>query len=484
MRFAALRAAWSTHWVRGVVALCAAAIAAGCSVTRTPAVDQYRAEVAAESTPVSADAWPARLTAGMRDAVLPSNRGMPWRAKVEFEGAQYKGVFSLPLSRRVIPTPTGLVEVQKLKGSPTPDTASYVASEDFLRGTRTFRYANWRPDTPPTWGFPSEADEERLQGYLLDRAYNRASIVARFRLLMPGEDPDRDADDPFAEGGDVPGPEPKGLILFVPPISDAQWSIPVPRELLARGWAVLSVDNLNVAQSARVAMTIDVPWVDAEKHQKRIVRPDGSLPPEIGGRWMGEWLRDDMADIAYAYEAGLDFALRFEPVLAGKPVVVIGASLGGIFTPPLVARLGERVSAAVVIGGGANMLGIISSTDRDVFSATLLIRDAQVPVRGPVADKWKDVYLKTNPLDPVHTAGALARIPTLIIDAGSDGIIRPEYGRLLWERAGKPERWTVDCGHIWLFVTLKDRAKEIADWVETNAPVLESKTPQGLPAAQ
>lgn len=447
--------------VRGLTALGAAVMGVGCSVARTPPVHESRREVVNASGPVGSEAWPARWTAGLRDSIVISDEHAPAELELPPEMGGKKVIVGWPVARRLIATATGLIDFIVPRLGIDSEGRTVIQSED-LSGVHTFRYANWRPDQPPVWGLPEPGSEDPNDSYVLDRAYNRASIIARFRLLMPGVGQDAPAGSEEA----APGPEPKGLILFVPPISDAKWSVPVPRELLRRGWAVLSVDNLNVAQSARVAMTIDVPWVDAKKTRTTVVRPDATLPPEIGGRWMGEWLRDDMADIAYAYEAGLDFALRSEPVLTGKPVVVIGASLGGIFTPPLVARLGERVSAAVVIGGGANMLGIISSTDRDVFSATLSIRDSQIPVRGPAAEKWKDVYLQTNRLDPFHTAGALARIPTLIIDAGRDGIIKPEYGQALWEHAGKPERWTVDCGHIWLFITLKDRAKGIADWVE------------------
>ena len=39
-------------------------------------------------------------------------------------------------------------------------------------------------------------------------------------------------------------------------------------------------------------------------------------------------------------------------------------------------------------------------------------------------------------------------------------------GRLLYERLGRPERWSYPLGHYGLFALLPSQSKKIADWVE------------------
>jgi hypothetical protein len=453
-------------WVRLVLALAASVLSiAGCSVQRVAADSEARAQTAAAITPVPPEAWPARWSEGLHGSTLW--KLSPASGSLEFDGRKQTARMLVPTISRSIVTSTGLISFSFL-----PSKLDYLLrdwdaweSEERIRGIHEFQYVSWRPGQPPVWELPPARSDDPDAGVFLERAVNRSGIDASFRLIMPEK-----------------VTEPAGVVLFVPPISNAVLSIPVPNELRRRGWAVLSVDTLEMVQNARVAMVVDVPWDQAPKERSR--RGDRVLSPQIGGRWMGEWLRDDMADMAYAYEAALDFALRSEPSLVGRPVVVIGASLGAIFTSPIAARLGDRLSGAVLIGGGANMLGVIGNTDPSVFKAMLTIGGDVVKVNPAAVKKWHEAYLKTNTLDPAWTAPHLARIPTLIIDAKNDGIIRPEFGQLLWEKAGRPERWSIDCGHIWLFLSLKDRAGEIADWVEAAvAADPKTTTPRSASAA-
>jgi hypothetical protein len=47
-------------------------------------------------------------------------------------------------------------------------------------------------------------------------------------------------------------------------------------------------------------------------------------------------------------------------------------------------------------------------------------------------------------------------------------------GDLLWERAGRPERWIFSGGHLGLFMTFRWHVSDIAQWIDSKT------TPQSL----
>src|SRR5690606_2543041 len=125
-----------------------------------------------------------------------------------------------------------------------------------------------------------------------------------------------------------------------------------------------------------------------------------------------------------------------------------GCSAGAICGPTIAARLGDRVQAVVLIGGGADILRI--SQTNGVTNAGLAF-GALDPIEGGYQprkltrgelDQLSDAYLEMSQLDPYHTAPALRATPTLMLHAALDKIVPARCGRLLYERLGKPERWT------------------------------------------
>src|SRR5690606_31232761 len=95
-------------------------------------------------------------------------------------------------------------------------------------------------------------------------------------------------------------------------------------------------------------------------------------------------------------------------------------------------------------------------------------------------DQLSAAYLEMSQLDPYHTALALRATPTLMLHAALDKIVPARCGRLLYERLGKPERWTFWIGHSLLFWRLPAYAGSIASWVD--AATLHAPPP-GAPAA-
>src|SRR5690606_18867956 len=153
-----------------------------------------------------------------------------------------------------------------------------------------------------------------------------------------------------------------------------------------------------------------------------------------------------------------------------------GCSAGAICGPTIAAGLGDRVQAVVLIGGGADILRI--SQTNGVTNAGLAF-GALDPIEGGYQprkltskelDQLSTQYLRMSRLDPHHTAPALCATPTLMLHATLDKIVPARCGRLLYERLGRPERWTFWLGHSLLFWRLPAYAGSVARWVDAAAP--------------
>src|SRR5690606_38269964 len=89
----------------------------------------------------------------------------------------------------------------------------------------------------------------------------------------------------------------------------------------------------------------------------------------------------------------------------------------------------------------------------------------------------RDAYLACAPLDSYHTARFLRDIPTLLIHGSRDRAVPAAAGDLLWERAGRPTRWSRAMGHETLFIGLLGQVASVVNWIN------EATDPNGEGAA-
>lgn len=197
----------------------------------------------------------------------------------------------------------------------------------------------------------------------------------------------------------------------------------------------------------------------------------GTIEDEIGG---AEDIDDLLhrvdrvsSDVSTAMALTAEVAVKeIDELLGGepRPVVIVGYSLGALATPAAAWRLRDRIAAAVLVGGGADMASI-------AFKSKLmrpLIRDSGALDRVSLAEvrARAEQTRELRPLDPYFTAAALTGVPVLQIHAKGDRIVPAESGELLWERLGRPERWDYPGGHITLFWSASNFQGDIVKWLD------------------
>ncbi len=301
---------------------------------------------------------------------------------------------------------------------------------------------------------------------------------------------------------------PRGLILHLQSLAGNDYEPQVLDFLRSQGWAVIDIKTatgvtppVRAADTARVAeldpqiaavnmQLFDLGDVRKSPDQKkrakaaalrdtltklteerdRLVRgsyqvdPKGDLEPVAAQ--IASDIDQTLAGNAYAVEAVLDYALKQRPDLCSGPIVVMGFSAGALATPTAVARVRDRIDAAVMVGGAADMF--LVSQRSTLTSGGVILRNGTEELPSRTIRELDRLYLKHSRLDPYHTAPVLNGIPVLLLDAAMDTWVPTECCDLLYERMGRPERARAHlAGHMLLFYTLPSRNEQIAEWLDS-----------------
>jgi len=222
------------------------------------------------------------------------------------------------------------------------------------------------------------------------------------------------------------------------------------RGLLQRGWAVLRMLSPPSRMTEHIQYTID------------------SCDPELVVEVIAADLDNRAAEVAYSVHAATEHVLDQSQELASLPRVIIGMSGTAISLPTIVAYEPDVYDAAVFIGGGANSFRIAEQSSYiDMIDS---IRTKYIPCEQEANNdiSEEELYLDFSNLDGVHTAKAMAGIPTLMIHGTRDTAVPADTGDLLWELLDKPDRWTMPVGHELLFGAIPFRMVAILDWLEAN----------------
>lgn len=282
----------------------------------------------------------------------------------------------------------------------------------------------------------------------------------------------------------------RGVVLYQWGLSGQRFEESLVKALADDGWTVLAHGGLSWRRPGALTVTPERGSAAARISAAAFAtdRPVGSKPVPATAEEQALWAEtaarlaaadfdDALGQYALATQAAYEYVRRHHPQLVGERLVLVGSSFGAIMSPTLAALIGERLDAAVLIGGGANFLEIAGDEWMDYYYSRVRGYSSinlRVParLRAQVAGH----YLNHSTLDPYHTAVHLRGVPTLMLHASWDRIVPWRTGDVLWERAGRPERWVGAFGHLWMFLTLSRRADDIASWIDAACP-------RGSPAA-
>jgi predicted esterase len=239
----------------------------------------------------------------------------------------------------------------------------------------------------------------------------------------------------------------RGLIVHLTSYGGYEYEKPILNEMRARGWAVLWVDSSTVKPETTY---IDVDPANLGSAAQRIAQN----------------ISDRVSEIAYAVEGGLEYIEKEHPEIPHSPTIIMGYSAGALATPTVVSLMPDRFDAAVLVGGGANLLDI--SQRSALTDGGLKLRWSRTPTAAD-KDQLESLYLENCRLDPYWTSQSLRDKPVLLLHAVLDRIVPASDGDLLYARLGRPERVNFLLGHELLFLRLGSQTRKIADWVDNVA---------------
>ena len=270
-----------------------------------------------------------------------------------------------------------------------------------------------------------------------------------------------------------------GLAIFLNGYGATRHFIGGAEALRERGWHVLIVPSISLGIALANMPTPVVErydfedgpaWFATEFENKNRSTYRQIQLDEIGAL-VARAHDDRLAVTAYAVEAALAYLAEYRPDVPQHPRILLAISLGALMAPPMVARIGG-VDAAVIVTGGANLFGLIKESQYEL--ATLLMGNI---TRIEYPDSVENDYLIESHLDPWRTSQVLRETPLLVIQSSNDDAVPSEYGELLWELLGRPDRLESNLNHVGVLASLGWHIDWIVDWIETQVP-LSSRSPK------
>ncbi len=253
--------------------------------------------------------------------------------------------------------------------------------------------------------------------------------------------------EPFGEVADPPA-----LAVMIPGMFGTPE--PIIQQLVTglrqRGWHVL----LMVAQPSRFTESLTV-GVDPSASPAAQIEPIARL------------IDDRFAECAYAVEGVTAHLALTRPEAPTDRRFAVGFSAGALAMPAVIAREPEAYEAALLMGGGADMLTMVLTSNYADWIDALHIEWKTTPTDEQFASLIES-YREQARLDPYALAPSMKDTPSLLVMGSNDQAVPAELGELYWARAGEPERRLIPAGHELLFFGyIRARAADLLDWLES-----------------
>ncbi len=174
--------------------------------------------------------------------------------------------------------------------------------------------------------------------------------------------------------------------------------------------------------SGIILFTLDYPY-EGKKEKIGVLEFVRSIPR----------LRRAVLETVPAIMLGIDYLLTRDDVAPDR-ILLVGGSLGAIFTPAA-AALDERIAAAVILFGAGDIEQLVRA-------------NLDVPAVVAVPAGWACAVL-TSPVEPLKYVADISPRPLFMLNGTGDPRIPLRCSCLLHEKAREPKtvRW-IDVGHL------------------------------------
>ncbi|MEY2714300.1 MAG: hypothetical protein RIT24_643 [Planctomycetota bacterium] len=219
--------------------------------------------------------------------------------------------------------------------------------------------------------------------------------------------------------------EARGICVLLPGILGSHSSPTSEHRLREDGWHVVVVAP---------------PLVSSVLAEMRTGSTDDRV--EMGAR-VGRSVDAVILRAAEATRREIDRVRAAESSLAGKPVILVGESLGALMGVGVAATGLIPCDAALFVAGGGSLVDVAaeSSLRRILFG--------DLPVGDPL---FRSGFEAASRFDSLAAARRLRGCPVVCVTAAIDLIVPVRAQEALWTALGEPPRYRFDGGHLELFV--------------------------------
>ena len=233
--------------------------------------------------------------------------------------------------------------------------------------------------------------------------------------------------------------------------------------------------------------TVAVVWPPLVDRAKESMRESDGKPAAERGAALARTVDGLIENSARVAQSALISLQTRRPQLQGKPVLIVGESMGAMAGIGMAATGEVPFDAALFVAGGGDLISVTRGSSLRGFL------DGDGLADSP---EFIESYLRECRFDPLRAGEALRGGPVAVITAADDGIVPTATQEALWSTLGEPPRFLWDGGHFELFwrseSTIVPVARRIADSVGDRSRaaavlyrrVLEVVTPEEAEAAR
>ena len=164
--------------------------------------------------------------------------------------------------------------------------------------------------------------------------------------------------------------------------------------------------------------------------------------PRERGRAIGAVVDRTVQATALSFGFALPMLFDATPALQGKPVLLIGESLGAIVGVGVAASGRLPFDAAIFVAGGGGFCDIVRRS---------AIRGLVFGARDFDDGEFVAGFEEACGSDPLRAAERLRGAPVVVITADDDAIVPASTQSALWRALGEPPRYRWTGGHLSLF---------------------------------